>query len=104
MSEAETAILATLIVPESALTAVCAVIGRLDLDDLMSDRDAVELDLGDSITPVAAGPWGARIERVRFEDLPLRTGGRPLAEITPVRYVPRRPAVVGPVTRSPMDC
>src|SRR5689334_21943064 len=58
-------------VSQVAQTSLRAVIGRADLDELLSDRDKLNAELTDIIDAPTEGPWGVRIERVEVKDVAL---------------------------------
>jgi regulator of protease activity HflC (stomatin/prohibitin superfamily) len=58
-------------VSQVAQTSLRAVIGRADLDELLSDRDKLNAELTDIIDTPTEGPWGVRIERVEVKDVAL---------------------------------
>ena len=57
-----------------AQTSLRAVIGRADLDTLLSDRDSVNAQLTEVIDGPTEGPWGLHIERVEVKDVALPEG------------------------------
>jgi len=58
-------------VSQVAQTSLRAVIGRADLDELLSDRDKLNAELTEIIDAPTEGPWGVRIERVEVNDVAL---------------------------------
>ncbi|TDB78137.1 slipin family protein [Micromonospora sp. KC723] len=52
-------------------TALRSVIGKVDLDTLLGDRDRVNADLKSVIDAPTEGPWGLNIERVEIKDVAL---------------------------------
>jgi regulator of protease activity HflC (stomatin/prohibitin superfamily) len=58
-------------VSQVSQTSMRAVIGRADLDTLLSDREAVNAELKAVIDAPTEGPWGLRIERVEVKDIAL---------------------------------
>jgi len=58
-------------VSQVAQTSLRAVIGRADLDELLSDRDKLNAELTSIIDTPTEGPWGVRIERVELKDVAL---------------------------------
>jgi regulator of protease activity HflC (stomatin/prohibitin superfamily) len=58
-------------VSQVAQTSLRAVIGRADLDELLSNRDKLNAELTDIIDAPTEGPWGVRIERVEVKDVAL---------------------------------
>ncbi|MFI7575989.1 SPFH domain-containing protein [Micromonospora sp. NPDC049497] len=55
-------------------TALRSVIGKVDLDTLLADRDKVNEDLKAVIDAPTEGPWGLNIERVEVKDVALPEG------------------------------
>ena len=58
-------------VSQVAQTSLRSVIGRADLDTLLSDRDQVNAELKAVIDVPTEGPWGLSIERVEVKDIAL---------------------------------
>jgi regulator of protease activity HflC (stomatin/prohibitin superfamily) len=58
-------------VSQVAQTSLRAVIGRADLDTLLSDREQINLQLKAVIDAPTEEPWGLRIERVEVKDIAL---------------------------------
>jgi regulator of protease activity HflC (stomatin/prohibitin superfamily) len=58
-------------VSQVAQTSLRAVIGRADLDTLLSDRDRINAELTEVIDAPTEGPWGIHIERVEVKDIAL---------------------------------
>jgi regulator of protease activity HflC (stomatin/prohibitin superfamily) len=54
-----------------AQTALRSVIGRSDLDTLLSDRDRVNAELKTAIDAPTEKPWGVLVERVEVKDVAL---------------------------------
>ncbi len=54
-----------------AQTALRSVIGRTDLDTLLSDRERVNMELKAAIDAPTEQPWGVLIERVEVKDVSL---------------------------------
>ncbi|MGQ4511095.1 SPFH domain-containing protein [Streptomyces sp. DW26H14] len=54
-----------------AQTSLRSVIGRADLDTLLSDRDHVNTELRTVMDAPTEDPWGLRIERVEIKDIAL---------------------------------
>jgi regulator of protease activity HflC (stomatin/prohibitin superfamily) len=54
-----------------AQTALRSVIGRTDLDTLLSDRERVNTELKSAIDAPTEQPWGVLIERVEVKDVSL---------------------------------
>jgi hypothetical protein len=58
-------------VSQIAQTSLRSVIGRADLDTLLSDRDHVNAELKKVMDAPTEEPWGLRIERVEIKDIAL---------------------------------
>jgi regulator of protease activity HflC (stomatin/prohibitin superfamily) len=58
-------------VSQIAQTSLRSVIGRADLDTLLSDRDQVNAELKKVMDAPTEEPWGLRIERVEIKDIAL---------------------------------
>lgn len=58
-------------VSQVAQTSLRAVIGRTDLDAVLSDRDRINAELRTVIDEPTEGPWGVRVERVEVKDVSL---------------------------------
>ncbi len=58
-------------VSQVSQTALRSVIGRSDLDQLLSERERVNAELKAVIDEPTEGPWGVRIERVEVKDVAL---------------------------------
>ncbi|WP_373299429.1 slipin family protein [Amycolatopsis acidiphila] len=58
-------------VSQVAQTSLRSVIGRADLDTLLSDRDRINEELRAVIDTPTEGPWGLHIERVEVKDVAL---------------------------------
>ncbi|MFF4879450.1 SPFH domain-containing protein [Micromonospora sp. NPDC000668] len=58
-------------VSQVAQTSLRAVIGRADLDELLSDRDKLNAELTSIIDTPTEGPWGVKVERVEVKDVAL---------------------------------
>ena len=61
-------------VSQVAQTSLRSVIGRADLDTLLSDRDQINAELQAVIDAPTEGPWGLHIERVEVKDVALPEG------------------------------
>jgi len=61
-------------VSQVAQTSLRSVIGRADLDTLLSDRDQINAELKAVIDEPTEGPWGLHIERVEVKDVSLPEG------------------------------
>jgi len=58
-------------VSQVSQTSLRSVIGRADLDTLLSDRDRINLELQGVIDGPTEEPWGLHIERVEVKDVAL---------------------------------
>jgi regulator of protease activity HflC (stomatin/prohibitin superfamily) len=58
-------------VSQVAQTSLRSVIGKADLDMLLSDRERINSDLRAIIDEPTEGPWGVKIERVEIKDVAL---------------------------------
>jgi len=58
-------------VSQVAQTSLRSVIGRADLDTLLSDREQINTELKAVIDAPTEQPWGLRIERVEVKDISL---------------------------------
>jgi regulator of protease activity HflC (stomatin/prohibitin superfamily) len=58
-------------VSQVSQTSLRSVIGRVDLDTLLSDREQINAELKAVIDGPTEGPWGLRIERVEVKDIAL---------------------------------
>jgi regulator of protease activity HflC (stomatin/prohibitin superfamily) len=61
-------------VSQVAQTSLRSVIGRADLDTLLSDRERINLELKAVIDAPTEEPWGLHIERVEVKDVSLPEG------------------------------
>jgi regulator of protease activity HflC (stomatin/prohibitin superfamily) len=61
-------------VSQVAQTSLRAVIGRAELDQLLSDRESINAELQQIIDAPTEGPWGIKIERVEIKDVSLPEG------------------------------
>jgi regulator of protease activity HflC (stomatin/prohibitin superfamily) len=61
-------------VSQVAQTSLRSIIGRADLDTLLSDRDQINAELKAVIDAPTEGPWGIHIERVEVKDVALPEG------------------------------
>jgi regulator of protease activity HflC (stomatin/prohibitin superfamily) len=61
-------------VSQVAQTSLRSVIGRADLDTLLSDRDQINSELQAVIDTPTEGPWGLHIDRVEVKDVALPEG------------------------------
>jgi regulator of protease activity HflC (stomatin/prohibitin superfamily) len=58
-------------VSQVAQTSLRSVIGRSELDELLSERERINAILKDELDEPTEGPWGVRIERVEIKDVTL---------------------------------
>jgi regulator of protease activity HflC (stomatin/prohibitin superfamily) len=58
-------------VAQVAQTSLRSVLGRFELDDLLSERDRINSELQTIIDEPTEGPWGVKIERVELRDIAL---------------------------------
>jgi regulator of protease activity HflC (stomatin/prohibitin superfamily) len=58
-------------ISQVAQTSLRAVIGRADLDELLSNRDKLNAELTAIIDAPTEAPWGVKIERVEVKDVAL---------------------------------
>jgi regulator of protease activity HflC (stomatin/prohibitin superfamily) len=58
-------------ISQVAQTSLRSVIGKADLDMLLSDRERMNSDLRAIIDEPTEGPWGVKIERVEIKDVAL---------------------------------
>lgn len=58
-------------ISQVAQTSLRSMIGRSDLDELLSERERVNAELRRIIDEPTEGPWGVRIERVEVKDISL---------------------------------
>jgi regulator of protease activity HflC (stomatin/prohibitin superfamily) len=58
-------------VSQQAQTSLRSVIGQSEMDQLLSERDAVNRELRRIIDEPTEGPWGIRVERVEIKDVSL---------------------------------
>lgn len=63
-------------VSQVAQTSLRSVIGRVDLDTLLSDRDQINAELQAVIDAPTEEPWGIHVERVEVKDVALPEGMR----------------------------
>jgi regulator of protease activity HflC (stomatin/prohibitin superfamily) len=61
-------------VSQVAQTTLRAVIGRADLDELLSNRDKLNTELTEIIDVPTEQPWGVKVERVEVKDVSLPEG------------------------------
>jgi regulator of protease activity HflC (stomatin/prohibitin superfamily) len=85
-------------VSQVAQTSLRTVIGRADLDELLSNRDKLNAELTAIIDAPTEGPWGVKIERVEVKDVALPESMKPFP-VELLRFLDRAthaPAVVLP--------
>src|SRR5213595_1974668 len=58
-------------VSQQAQTSLRSIIGRSEMDQLLSERDSVNRELRRVIDEPTEGPWGIRVERVELKDVSL---------------------------------
>jgi regulator of protease activity HflC (stomatin/prohibitin superfamily) len=58
-------------VSQQAQTSLRSIIGRSDMDQLLTDRATVNQELREAIDEPTEGPWGIRVERVEIKDVSL---------------------------------
>jgi regulator of protease activity HflC (stomatin/prohibitin superfamily) len=58
-------------VSQQAQTSLRSIIGQSEMDQLLSERDAVNRELRQNIDEPTEGPWGIRVERVEIKDVSL---------------------------------
>ena len=58
-------------VSQVAQTSLRSVIGRSELDQLLSERERINAILKEELDEPTEGPWGVRIERVEIKDVTL---------------------------------
>jgi regulator of protease activity HflC (stomatin/prohibitin superfamily) len=58
-------------VSQVAQTSLRSVIGRSDMDELLSERDKINAHLREAIDAPTEEPWGIRVERVEVKDISL---------------------------------
>jgi regulator of protease activity HflC (stomatin/prohibitin superfamily) len=61
-------------VSQVAQTSLRSVIGKADMQQLLSERDTINLELRQIIDGMTEDPWGIRIERVEIKDVSLPEG------------------------------
>ena len=61
-------------VSQQAQTSLRSIIGQSEMDQLLSERDAVNRELRRIIDEPTEGPWGIRVERVEIKDVSLPEG------------------------------
>jgi regulator of protease activity HflC (stomatin/prohibitin superfamily) len=61
----------TYAVSQVAQTSLRAVIGRSDMDELLSEREKINAQLKEVIDAPTEEPWGVRVERVEVKDISL---------------------------------
>ena len=58
-------------ISQQAQTSLRSIIGQSEMDQLLSERDAVNRELRRIIDEPTEGPWGIRVERVEIKDVSL---------------------------------
>ncbi len=58
-------------ISQQAQTSLRSIIGQSEMDQLLSERDAVNRELRRIIDEPTEGPWGVRVERVEIKDVSL---------------------------------
>ena len=58
-------------VSQQAQTSLRSIIGRSDMDQLLTERETVNKELRLTIDEPTEGPWGIRVERVEIKDVSL---------------------------------
>jgi regulator of protease activity HflC (stomatin/prohibitin superfamily) len=58
-------------VSQQAQTSLRSIIGRSEMDQLLTDRAVVNAELREAIDEPTEGPWGIRVERVEIKDVSL---------------------------------
>ena len=58
-------------VSQQAQTSLRSIIGRSEMDQLLTDRATVNAELREAIDEPTEGPWGIRVERVEIKDVSL---------------------------------
>jgi regulator of protease activity HflC (stomatin/prohibitin superfamily) len=58
-------------VSQQAQTSLRSIIGRSEMDQLLTDRATVNAELREAIDDPTEGPWGIRVERVEIKDVSL---------------------------------
>jgi regulator of protease activity HflC (stomatin/prohibitin superfamily) len=61
-------------ISQVAQTSLRSVIGKGDMQMLLSDRDTINTELRHIMDEMTEGPWGIRIERVEIKDVSLPEG------------------------------
>jgi regulator of protease activity HflC (stomatin/prohibitin superfamily) len=61
-------------VSQQSQTSLRSIIGQSEMDELLSDRDRVNKQLGRVLDEPTEGPWGVKIERVEIKDVSLPEG------------------------------
>ncbi|GAB2822680.1 slipin family protein [Actinocorallia aurea] len=61
-------------VSQVAQTSLRSVIGKAEMQELLSERDKINTELRAIIEEMTEGPWGVRIERVEIKDVSLPEG------------------------------
>ncbi|GAA0346579.1 SPFH domain-containing protein [Actinoallomurus spadix] len=61
-------------ISQVAQTSLRAVIGRADMQQLLSDRETINAELRQIMDGMTEAPWGVKIERVEIKDVSLPEG------------------------------
>jgi regulator of protease activity HflC (stomatin/prohibitin superfamily) len=61
-------------ISQVAQTSLRAVIGRADMQQLLSDRESINAELRQIMDGMTEAPWGIKIERVEIKDVSLPEG------------------------------
>ncbi|WP_433178502.1 SPFH domain-containing protein [Actinoallomurus sp. CA-150999] len=61
-------------ISQVAQTSLRAVIGRADMQQLLSDRESINVELRQIMDGMTEAPWGVKIERVEIKDVSLPEG------------------------------
>jgi regulator of protease activity HflC (stomatin/prohibitin superfamily) len=61
-------------ISQVAQTSLRAVIGRADMQQLLSDRESINAELRQIMDGMTEAPWGVKIERVEIKDVSLPEG------------------------------
>jgi len=61
-------------ISQVAQTSLRSVIGKADMQQLLSERDVINAELRDIMDAMTEDPWGVKIERVEIKDVSLPEG------------------------------
>jgi regulator of protease activity HflC (stomatin/prohibitin superfamily) len=61
-------------ISQVAQTSLRSVIGKADMQQLLSERDTINAELRNIMDAMTEGPWGIKIERVEIKDVSLPEG------------------------------